>query len=129
MRRVFALQIQNGIDSARSANMAPRFEIHHNVVMTLAEYLKAHRITQAEFGRKLDPPVSQGKVNHWLQGTRRVSLAEGLQIVEVTGGEVDMPSLAALAGAGRCVPNRRATPVPRAQPAMKTIVAGEGAHA
>ncbi|RYF60739.1 MAG: hypothetical protein EOO27_04775 [Comamonadaceae bacterium] len=64
--------------------------------MSLRTYLSRHSITQAEFGRLLVPPVSQGKVNHWLNGTRRVSLTEGLQIVDLTQGEVSLQSLADL---------------------------------
>lgn len=56
--------------------------------MKLRDYLQKHGITQAAFGRLMHPPVSQGKVNHWLNGARRVSLAEALQIQRVTGGEV-----------------------------------------
>ncbi|MDZ4282800.1 MAG: helix-turn-helix domain-containing protein [Hydrogenophaga sp.] len=56
--------------------------------MQLRDYLQRHRLTQAAFGRRLSPPVSQGKVNHWINGTRRVSLAEALQIERVTGGEI-----------------------------------------
>lgn len=82
--------------------------------MKLRSYLMAHKITQAEFGQKLRPPVSQGKVNHWLQGSRRVSLAEAIQIVELTGGEVDLRSLAELAGVDAAASAR---------------VAEEGAHA
>ena len=89
-----------------------RFEIHHNVVMKLRSYLMSRRITQAEFGQMLRPPVSQGKVNHWLHGSRRVSLAEAIQIVSLTAGEVDLQSLAEMAAGGAAVP-----------------VAEEGAHA
>lgn len=48
----------------------------------------------AAFGKRLTPPVSAGKVNHWLRGTRRVSLAEALQIERLTGGEVTARDLA-----------------------------------
>lgn len=56
--------------------------------MRLRDYLHKHRLTQAAFGRLLTPSVSQGKVNHWINGTRRVSLSEALQVEAVTGGEV-----------------------------------------
>lgn len=56
--------------------------------MRLRDYLQKHRITQAAFGQRMRPPVSQGKVNHWLNGTRRVSLSEALQIHTLTSGEV-----------------------------------------
>lgn len=56
--------------------------------MRLRDYLQQHQITQAAFGQRMTPPVSQGKVNHWINGTRRVSLAEALQIEIVTGGAV-----------------------------------------
>lgn len=61
--------------------------------MRLRDYLHKHRITQAAFGQRMRPPVSQGKVNHWLNGTRRVSLAEALQIELLTDGEVTPPDL------------------------------------
>lgn len=64
--------------------------------MKLREYLKEKSLSQAAFGRLLCPPVSQGKVNHWLSGTRRVSLAEALQIERVTGGAVSIEELADL---------------------------------
>ncbi|XJC73361.1 hypothetical protein ACHFCA_21660 [Delftia tsuruhatensis] len=38
-------------------------------------------------------PVSAGKVNHWLRGTRRVSLEEALQIEVLTQGEVGLREL------------------------------------
>lgn len=56
--------------------------------MRLRDYLQKHQITQASFGQRMRPPVSQGKVNHWLKGSRRVSLAEALQIERITDGEV-----------------------------------------
>lgn len=65
--------------------------------MQLRQYLQDHALTHAAFGQQLNPPVSAGKVNHWIQGTRRVSLAEALQIQVLTGGEVSLPELAAMA--------------------------------
>lgn len=56
--------------------------------MQLRLYLQKHGLTQSAFGQLLNPPVSQGKVNHWIQGTRRVSLEEALQIEGITAGEV-----------------------------------------
>lgn len=63
--------------------------------MNLRDYLLEHKLTQAAFGRQITPPVSQGKVNHWLQGTRRVSLSEALQIQRLTHGAVTVEDLAA----------------------------------
>ena len=60
----------------------------HNGLMQLRHYIQKHGLTQSAFGQLLNPPVSQGKVNHWIQGTRRVSLEEALQIEQITGGEV-----------------------------------------
>lgn len=48
----------------------------------------------ASFGQRLVPPVSAGKVNHWLRGTRRVSLEEALQIEGLTQGAVSLRDLA-----------------------------------
>jgi hypothetical protein len=49
--------------------------------MHLRDYLRQHNLSQAAFGQLISPPVSAGKVNHWLEGRRRVSLAEALQIL------------------------------------------------
>lgn len=76
--------------------------------MNLRDYLKSNRITQAEFAKRLDPPVSQGKVNHWLHGARRVSLVEAIQIERITEGKVRLQDLAQ-------------SPVKTAQPAIETI--------
>jgi len=62
--------------------------------MQLKTYLQKHGITMASFGQRLDPPVSAGKVNHWLRGTRRVSLEDALQIEALTQGEVGLRELA-----------------------------------
>ncbi len=62
--------------------------------MHLRDYLQLQGISQAAFGQRLVPPVSQGKVNHWLEGRRRVSLAEALQIQRLTQGNVTLPELA-----------------------------------
>lgn len=62
--------------------------------MNLSDYLQQSGITQSAFGRLLNPPVSQGKVNHWLHGTRRVSLSEALQIERLTQGAVTLDELA-----------------------------------
>ena len=56
--------------------------------MQLRDYLKKHQITMVAFGQLLKPPVSAGKVNHWLRRTRRVSLDEALQIETLTFCEV-----------------------------------------
>jgi DNA-binding transcriptional regulator YdaS (Cro superfamily) len=63
--------------------------------MKLRDYLLQQKLTQAAFGRQITPSVSQGKVNHWLQGTRRVSLSEALQIQRLTGGAVTVEELSA----------------------------------
>lgn len=64
--------------------------------MNLRDYLTQNGITQEAFGRLLNPPVSQGKVNHWLHGARRVSLIEALQIERLTQGQVTLQDLAQL---------------------------------
>lgn len=63
--------------------------------MNLRDYLLEKNLTQAAFGQQISPPVSQGKVNHWLQGTRRISLLEALQIQRLTCGVVTVEDLAA----------------------------------
>ena len=62
--------------------------------MQLRDYLKTHHITMVAFGQLLSPPVSAGKVNHWLRRTRRVSLEEALQIETLTKGVVTPRELA-----------------------------------
>lgn len=56
--------------------------------MKLTEYLKRNRLTQAEFGRRLNPPMTQAHLSHILSGRSRISLARALEIQAVTGGEV-----------------------------------------
>ena len=68
------------------------------MLIHLRDYLKRHRLTHAEFGLKLNPPVSASKVNHWVQGTRRVSLAEALHIETLSSGEVQPRQLVCAKG-------------------------------
>lgn len=69
--------------------------------MQLRDYLKKHQITMLAFGQLLKPPVSAGKVNHWLRRTRRVSLEEALQIETLTCGEVTPRELVWIKDHGR----------------------------
>ena len=85
----------------------------HNGYMRLKDYLQKHKITQAAFGRRVCPAVSQGKVNHWINGTRRVSLAEALQIEALTAGEV--------AAADLLPPDPAPTNPPAAQAAQQGV--------
>lgn len=62
--------------------------------MHLRDFLRINALSQAAFGAKLSPPVSASKVNHWLEGRRRVSLAEGLQVAALSGGLVSLQELA-----------------------------------
>lgn len=48
--------------------------------------MKRHRLTQAEFGRRVG--VSQGQVGHWLAGRVRITAERAKQISTVTGEEV-----------------------------------------
>jgi len=56
--------------------------------MTLVEYLATHRISQAEFAKKFSPPITQGLVSQWINGTTRVTLDKALEIESLTGGAV-----------------------------------------
>jgi hypothetical protein len=88
--------------------LAIHFGLIHNGLMQLRDYLHQHQLTHAAFGKRLNPPVSAGKVNHWLQGTRRVSLADALQIEQITGGAVRPQDLVDLATTvGESVVNER----------------------
>ncbi len=56
--------------------------------MKLDEYLNKNGLSQAEFGKKLTPPVSQGLVSQWINGGTRVTLDNALEIERVTDGSV-----------------------------------------
>lgn len=56
--------------------------------MKLDAYLTEKGISQAEFGKKLSPPVSQGLVSQWINGGTRVTLDNALEIERVTDGAV-----------------------------------------
>lgn len=64
--------------------------------MHLRDYLSEKGLSQAAFGELLQPAVSASKVNHWLEGRRRVSLAEALQIQAIAACAVTLPELAAM---------------------------------
>lgn len=67
--------------------------------MRLDDYLREHKLTQAQFGAKLNPAVSQAQVSQWVRGITRVTLEQALQIDQVTGGAVGPADCAALFGA------------------------------
>lgn len=56
--------------------------------MKLADYLKKHGISQDEFAKSLDPPVSQGLVSQWLNGETAITVERAKQIVVATNKEV-----------------------------------------
>lgn len=56
--------------------------------MKLTDYLKRKRLTQAEFGLLLNPPMSQAALSHVINGRIRISLERALEIQTVTSGEV-----------------------------------------
>ena len=62
--------------------------------MHLLDYLQEKGLTREAFGQQLNPPVSVGKVNHWLKGGRRVSLREALQVHVLCEGRVSLQELA-----------------------------------
>jgi DNA-binding transcriptional regulator YdaS (Cro superfamily) len=96
--------------------------------MQLRDYLTQTGITQAAFGRLLNPPVSQGKVNHWLYGARRVSLVEALQIERLTQGQVTLLDLAQLAAPPRPRPRRHAAAVEAGHDSLVTAADQGHAH-
>ncbi|CAG4887849.1 helix-turn-helix domain-containing protein [Paraburkholderia saeva] len=67
--------------------------------MRLDDYLREHKLTQAQLGAKLNPPVSQAQVSQWIRGITRVTLEQALQIDAVTNGDVSPADCAALFGA------------------------------
>lgn len=55
--------------------------------MKLAKYLKKHDLTQTDFGKRFDPPVTQGGVSHWMNG-QTITAERAIEIERATKGEV-----------------------------------------
>lgn len=68
--------------------LAIRCVLIQNVEMKLSDYLKKRGMTQTEFGRLLNPPMTQMHISHVVNGRVRISLERAVEIEEVTGGEV-----------------------------------------
>lgn len=58
--------------------------------MKLADYLKSKGLTQTEFGKLLNPPMTQVHVSHVINGRLRISLERAVEIEELTNGEVSV---------------------------------------
>lgn len=56
--------------------------------MHLDKHLKETGQSQAAFGGRMDPPVSQGLVGQWCRGVTRITLKYALQIEKETDGAV-----------------------------------------
>lgn len=56
--------------------------------MNLTDYLKKNGLTQAEFGLRLHPPMTQMHISHVVTGRLRISLSRALEIEKKTAGEV-----------------------------------------
>lgn len=56
--------------------------------MKLAAYLKKHDISQEQFAKSLEPPVTQGLVWQWLNGKTEITTDMAKRIVKATDGEV-----------------------------------------
>jgi transcriptional regulator with XRE-family HTH domain len=56
--------------------------------MTLTEYRKKKKLSQAAFGALLEPPASQALVSQWECGDTRVTLDYAVQIKGITKGAV-----------------------------------------
>lgn len=54
--------------------------------MTLADYLKAYKLSAAEFGRRLN--ISRAQIHRYLTGRRRITAERAVQIEGVTEGKV-----------------------------------------
>lgn len=79
--------------------------------MHLRDWLTQKGLTQEALGQRMSPPVSQGKVSHWLNGTRRVNLGEALQLHAITNGDVSFAELWGMYGGGRQHPTPMAAEV------------------
>lgn len=56
--------------------------------MHLNQYLIESRQSQEDFGKRLNPPVSQGLVSQWIRGVTRITLLQALQIKKLTRNKV-----------------------------------------
>lgn len=84
--------------------------------MQLREWLEREGLTQEALGRRMSPPVSKGKVSHWLNGTRRVSLGEAIQLSALTNREVDFGELWAMYSGRADADASESAPTPAHQP-------------
>jgi len=56
--------------------------------MKLNEFLDVKSLSQSDFGALLKPPVSQGLVSQWINGTTRVTLERAIEIEDLSAGDV-----------------------------------------
>lgn len=64
--------------------------------MTLSDYLEKRGLSQAEFGAKFDPVVSQSLMSQWLRGTTRMTLDRAIECKRLTRGQVSVEECAAM---------------------------------
>lgn len=64
--------------------------------MKLVDYLEQKQLSQADFGRSLVPPVSQGLVSQWVMGVTRISLSRAIEIRNKTKNAVTIEDCAAM---------------------------------
>lgn len=56
--------------------------------MKLSTYLEKRGISQEQFAKSLEPPVSQGLVHQWISGKTAITNDMAKRIVKATDGEV-----------------------------------------
>jgi predicted DNA-binding transcriptional regulator YafY len=78
--------------------------------MNLGQYLKEAGLSQAEFGKSLSPPVSQGQVSQWIRGVTAITLSYSLQIDEITNRKVTPQDCCAMFGLSGANPALNSTP-------------------
>lgn len=61
--------------------------------MTLKDYIAAHGLSLADFGLRLDPPVSEHAVRKWVYNQRTPDPENALSIERATGGAVSASEL------------------------------------
>jgi hypothetical protein len=57
-------------------------------IVTLKDWLKLHRYTQAQFQAMLNPPPEAGNLNRWINGRVMISLPRAIEIQAITKGKV-----------------------------------------
>lgn len=75
--------------------------------MQLSTWLRSNGLSDAEFGARLDPPVSQVTVCRWRNGRRHPRPADVRRITVATGGDVTANDFMAALSEPKAMVSRR----------------------